>query len=217
MAIPYTKSMLIERVVKHLNSGFPNNDWNITDEEVLLYIDSSIPFIMKGQMFNNASVQGVLDNIDAYLVTYKLPVTKRNTPTNEWYVELPQPPLALPTGYDIPNVYFGGNSTGRSQNVLPVSTKRSAYRNNMPKPTGVSYRVEGYNLYLQSNEGQSLLNLDLFVQMPISRTSDINAPMAIPDDAIQPLFEKTVQSILQRYGVPQDIVQDGLPAGNKAS
>lgn len=209
--------MLIERVVKHLKNGFPNNDWNITDEEVLLYIDSSIPFVMKGQMFNNASVQGVIENIDAYLVTYELLVTKKNAPTNEWYVELPQPPLALPTGYDIPNVYFGGNSTGRSQNVLPVNTKRSAYRNNMPKPTGVSYRVEGYNLYLQGNEGQSLLNLHLFVQMPISRTTDINEPMSIPDDSIQPLFEKTVQTILQRYGIPQDIVQDGLPAGNKAS
>lgn len=217
MAIPYTKLMLVERIKKHLNDNFPSSDWNISDNEVILYIDSNIPFVLKGQMFEGAKVSGVMDIIDGYLVTYNFTITQQDTNTLEWKVTLPQPPLALPTGYDIPNVYVANGTNGRSQNAYPIKTKRQAYRGFLPKPFGFSYRVENQTMYLQMSNGGSLLNQNLFVQMPTSRTADKNAPLAMPDDAIKPLFDMTVQSILSRYQIPQDVVQDNLMPGNKSS
>ena len=216
MAIPYSKRMLIERVVKHFSNGFSGNDFNISDNELMLYIDAAIPFVIKGQMFENVKVEGFFEIPDAYLVTYQFTVTSKNDSTAEWYVTLPQPPLALPKGYDIPNVYLSING-GRSLNGLPLSNKRASYRNLMPKPNGFYYRLEGYVMYLQANNAASFLNQQLYVQMPISRTADLDAPMSLPDDSISPLFDMVIAKCKDRLGIPQDIVQDNLPAGSKAS
>jgi len=216
MTIPYSKRMLIERVSRHFNSGFAGNDFNITTEEMCLYIDAAIPFVLKGQMYEGAKVDGVFEVPDAYLVTYEFTVTNKKDATAEWYVTLPQPPLALPKGYDIPNVYLS-ISNGRTLNGLPLSNKRASYRNLMPKPNGFFYRVEGYVMYLQANNNQPFLNEKLFVQMPISRTASMDDPMAIPDDAISPLFDMVIAKCKDRLGIPQDVVDDNLPAGNKQS
>ena len=216
MALVLTKRLLIERIVKHFNNGFEGNDFNITTNELMLYIDAAIPFVMKGQMFENVKVEGVFEVPDAYLTTYSFNVINKNEATAEWYVTLPQPPLALPKGYDIPNVYLSING-GRSINGLPLSNKRAAYRNSMPKPNGFYYRLEGYVMYLQANNAASFLNKKLYVQMPISRTDSLDSPMSIPDDAIAPLFDMVIAKCKDRLGIPQDIVQDNLPAGSKAS
>ena len=216
--LPYTKEMLIQRIRKHVsNSRFLTDDYAASDNEILLYIDAAIPVVMKGQMFENAKVSGVLDVPDAYIVTYTFTISNQDPKTNEWFVTLPQPPLALPSGYDIPSVYIANEGTGRTINAYPVKVKRSAYRDNMPRPAGVLYRVKGISLYLRAGDGSPLQDQTLFVEMPISRTTDVSDVMAVPGDAIQMIFDEVVKRLLQRYGVPQDIIQDDVTAGNKSS
>lgn len=216
-AIIYSKKQLVERVIRHLNDNWPGEDWTVTYNEVLLYIDSSIPGVLKGQMFEGAKITGVIDVPEAYLVNTEFTISSQDAVTKEWYVTLPQTPMELPTGYDITNVYFTDPSLGISGSTLPIKAKRVPFREYMPKPTGVSYRLQGQNMYLKMSNGGSLLDFTLNVQMPVSRTTDINAPMNLPDGAIEPLFQKTVAAILQRYQIPQDVVKDNLPAGNKTS
>lgn len=208
--------MLIERVKKHVNDGFPGNDWKVTDNEIMLYLDSAIPYVMKGQMFDNAKVTGLFESIDAYLVSYNLSLTKY-TPTNEWKATLPQTPLALPMGYNITDAYITQPGLGRGQSIIFTKTKRVPYRNNMPKPAAVFARIENDIIYLQSWDGTSLLNQSLYVQMPISRTADMDEVMSLPDDAIQGMFDYAVGKIKDRYIIPKDIIADNLPAGNKTS
>lgn len=215
--LTYSKAQLIERIQKHLSNGFPGSDWKITTNEMLLYIDSNIPFVLKNQMFELAKVNGVLETIEAYLVTYNYTITSQDTNTKEWYVTLAQPPLALPTGYDLTQVYIANPSDGKSQNGFPIKVKRVPYRNYMAKPSGFSYRISGQTLYMQVSDGSSLYNQNLFVEQPVSRTTDINAAMNLPDDALEMLFNKVVATILQRYQVPQDVIQDNLAPGNKTS
>lgn len=216
-ALQYTKRSLIQRIEKHLNDGFPGEDWPVTTNEMLLYIDAALPVVMKGQMFELAKVTGFLEVPEAYLVTYSYTISNQNANTLEWYVTLAQPPLALPTGYDITSVYIADPSSGRSQNAYPISAKRKAYRNYMPKPSGFFYRVETQTMLLETADGSSLLGYNLQVQMPISRTTDLDAVMSMPDDAIEMVVDKVIAKILQRYQIPQDVVKDGLPAGNKTS
>lgn len=213
----YTKRSLIQRIEKHLNSDFPGQDFKVTQNEMLYYIDAAIPVVMKGQIFELAKVTGFLEIPEAYLVTYSYTISNQNINTLEWYVTLAQPPLALPTGYDITSVYLADPMTGRSQNAWPITPKRKAYRNYMPKPSGFFYRVETQTMLLETSDGGSLLNYSLFVQMPISRTTDVDAVMSVPDDAIDMIFDKVVAKIIQREQIPQDVVEDNLPAGNKAS
>lgn len=217
MAIVYSKRMFIERIRKHIADGFPDQTFPASENEVLLYIDAAIPFVLKGQMFENAKVFGVFEVPEAYLVTYTISSLTKNRVTGEWYGTLPQTPLALPTGYNINDAYFSDNTGQRGQPVFLIEAKRSAMRDFMPKPNGVSARIEGNKIYMKSNSGYSLYGLSLYIQMPISRTADMDAAMNLPDDAIEPIFQKVVAEILQRYQIPKDIVLDNLPAGNKSS
>jgi hypothetical protein len=215
--VTYSKRMMLERLKKHLNDGFPGEDFNITQNELLMYLDASIPFVMKAHVFENAKITGVLDIPEAYVLTYELTISTQNASTKEWYVTLPQTPLELPAGYDITNVYVTDPQFGRSDNALPISNKRVAFRDYMPRPTGFYFRLEGQKMYLKASDGASLYNYTLNVQMPISRTDDLDDPMNLPDGALEPLFQKTIDTILQRYQIPQDIVKDNLPAGVKTS
>lgn len=215
-AIVYSKAQLIERIEKHIAGDFIGNDFKITKSEILLYIDAGIPFVLKGQMFDNVKVTGIFEVPDAYITTYLISPITRNAATNEWVGTLPQTPLALPTGYNITDAYISQPNQGR-QSIFITSNKRVPYRNNLPKPSGLFARVEYNKIYLQSPNGMPLNGQDLYVQMPISRTSDVNEPMTMPDDAIQPLFDYVVGKIAQRFSLPKDIVQDNLPSGNKSS
>lgn len=215
--VPYTKRAFLERIKKHLNDGFPGEDFNITTAELISYVDAGIPFILKSQAFENAKITGVLEIPDAYLVTYQLTIEDQNSSTREWYVTLPQTPLELPTGYDITNVYVSDPQFGRSDNALPIKNKRVGYRRFLPHPSGFWYRVEGQTMFLQADDGGALLDYTLNIQMPVSRTDDLDDTMNLPDGALEPLFQKTIATILQRYQIPQDIVKDNLPAGVKTS
>ena len=215
MATPSTKKALIERIKRHINNDFPNTDFKVSDQEILLYIDSAIPFVMKGAMFENAKVTGVFEVPEAYLVTYLLSPITKNAPTNEWKATLPQTPLALPSGYAITDVYATQDGQGRGQSFYPTNTKRVPYRNLMPKPSGSFYRVNGNIIYFQATNGAPLNSLDVYVEMTISRTSDINAVMNVPDDALENIFLTVIKNITNRYQLGKDNILDNEPKNPK--
>jgi len=217
MAIPYSKQMLIERVKKQIAGDFVGNDFKITDNEILLLIDSAIPFALKGSMFEGVKITNVFEVPDAYISTFLIAPLTKNAATNEWEGTLPQTPLALPTGYNITDAYISVNGISKGQSIFITSNKRVPYRNNLPKPSGLFARVEYNKIFLQSSNGMSLNGQDLYVQMPISRTTSLTEPMNLPDDAITYLFDYAVGKIKERFLIPKDIVQDNLPAGNKTS
>lgn len=209
--------MLIERLQRHFANDFPNSEFSISQNEMLLYIDEAVPVVMKGQMFENAKVTGFLENIESYLVTYNFTVSTQNSSTKEWSITLPQVPLALPNGYNISDAYFADPVNGKGSSLYFVSSKRASYASDMPSPTGVFARLEGKTVYMKSSDGGSLFNYTIWIQMPITRTSDIDAAFNVPDDAISGIFAAVTARIAQRLQLPQDIVKDNLPSGNKSS
>ena len=50
MALTYSWAQFIERIKKHISSGFPNDDFNITDNELLLYINEAMSYGAVGQV-----------------------------------------------------------------------------------------------------------------------------------------------------------------------
>jgi hypothetical protein len=216
--IPYTKKMFLQRVRKHVSdTRLISDSFSASDKEIILYIDSALAVTMVGQVYNNAKIEGNIAVPEAYLTTYSLPRPVSDSDTGYWFSSLPQPPVSLPLGYSINRVYFADPQFGVSQDAIPIKAKRLGYRMNLPMPTGVRYWVENKLLWLAASNNQSLANMNLKVQMVKTRTDDISEDMALPDDAIEGIFSKVVQTLVQRYGFPQDVIQDNLPAGNKSS
>lgn len=215
--IAYTKQQLIERVTKHLVGDFPGQDWKISDNEMLLYIDQSLAYILIGQVYANAKVEGNLAMPEAWLTTYNVSTPSQDIPSGYWYVTLPQPPVSLPLGYSINRVYAAEAGSGQSVDFLPIKAKRVGYRKYMPLPSGGRYWVDGSKLWLAMSDGSSLFTYTFYVNMAKTRTESLSETMNLPDDAIESIFQSTVKTILQRYQIPQDTVLDNLPPGNKTN
>jgi len=211
--IVYTKGQLIERVRKHISDGFSGDDLAVTDNEILLYLDSALAFGMIGQVYMNAKIDGNLATPEAYLTTYLINTISQDPNTGYWFITLPQPPVSLPLGYSIDRVYTASKQN-ISQDFFAIKAKRVGYRNYLPMPTGTRYWVEGSTMWLAASNNLPLLNIPIYVRMAKSRTDSLSEPMNLPDDAIQAIFDKVIQELDSRYQQPRDDVKDYQPAGN---
>lgn len=215
--IAYTKKQLIQRIRQHIANGFPSSEFSTTDHEVLLYIDQALAFGMVGQVYAGAKVEGNLVMPDAYLTTYLLPTLTQDSVTKKWIGTLPQPPVSLPLGYSITHIYFADSVHGQGKSVFMIKNNRSAYRDNMPRPFGVSATIEGDVIKLEASDGTSLGGESLYVTMASTRTASLTDTLNLPDDAIEGIFNNVVAKLKDRLQLPKDIVQDDVSAGNKSS
>lgn len=192
---------------------FPSSEFGASENEVLLYIDQAVAFTLVGQVYANAKIEGSLCVPEAYLVTYLLPDLQYDNVTRDWYTTLPQPPVSLPLGYSIDRIYFANEVDGQGLNVFMIKAKRVAYRDNMPKPFGVSAWVENGTIRLKANNGASLNGNPLYVRMASTRTSSTSDIMHLPDDAIESIFMNVVAKLKDRMGIPKDVIKDDISAG----
>ena len=217
MALSYSWKQLIERIGKHMNNEFPSSEWSVTDNELLLYINEAMSFGIVGQVYNGAKILGTLELPEAYLVTFQLAALQYDRVTHNWYSTMPQPPLSLPLGYSVNRVYFANPVNGMGQDCIAIKAKRVGRRIQMPMQFGVRYWIENSRIWLAASNGTSLLNQDCYINMPSTRAVSLTDPMNLPDDATEMIFTKVVARLKDRLQLPQDIVQDDLPQGNKSS
>lgn len=220
MALPflYTKKLFVQRIRKHVTDRIQASDsFETTDNEILLYVDQAIAFSLVGQIFGMAKLEGSLVTPEGCLSTYLLPSLQKDSVNGYWYSTLPQTPVSLPLGYSITRAYFKLSGYGESKEIYLIRAKRVGRRTTLPLPPGARGWVENNTFWVAASDGSSLLSIPLYVQMIKTRTDDWNETMALPDDIIESVFTNVTTKILQRYGIPQDIVKDNVDAGNKSS
>lgn len=217
-ALPYTKKLFLQRIRKHVsNDRLTGDDFNISDNELILYIDQAAAFQIVGQTYAGARIDGALAMPEAYLITYQLGTLTQDDASGYWYTSLPQPPLSLPLGYSVNQVYTKSPGNGVSQPFFMIKAKRVARRLNMPMPDGVRCWIENNTIWFAANNNMSLAGLPIYIQMPSARTTDVNAVMNMPEDDLEAVFMNVVNKIKDRYGIPQDTIKDDLGQGNKSS
>lgn len=212
--IAYTKKLLVQRIRHDLSNDFPDSEFAISENEVLLHIDQALAYNAVGQVYNGAKVLGSLEVPEGYLTTYELDALVQNETTSEWYATLPQPPVSLPLGYSISRAYFASAGYGISQEILPIKAKRAGYRRFMPRPAGAEYKINGSIIFITANDGSPLSGLQVFVEMLNTRTSSMSDTLNLPDDAIEGIYNLAFAKCAQRYKMPKDVIEDNIGAGN---
>jgi hypothetical protein len=212
--IGYTKKMLVQRLRQDAANDFPDAEFAISEREVLLHIDQALAFNAVGQVYAGAKVLGTLEVPEGYLTRYLLSALVQDAVTGEWYATLPQPPVSLPLGYSLTRAYFASTQFGVSQEILPIKTKRAAYRNNMPRPAGAEYKVNNSTIYITANDGSPLSSLQVYVEMLNTRTSSMTETLNFPDDALEGIYKLAYEKLIQRYKMPKDVLADQIGAGN---
>lgn len=217
MALDYTWKQFVNRVQRHINNDFPGTDFTPTENELLLYINEAMSYGLVGQVWQGAKVTGVMEVPEAYIVKFLLPALTKDTVSGYWTTTLPQPPLSLPLGYSINRIYPATVGYGQGNDVILIKAKRVGRRKQMPMQFGVRGWVTDSTLWLAVSDGSSLLGQDFYVEMPSTRAADIDDPINLPDDAQTMIFNLVITRLKDRMQIPQDIVLDSLPAGNKTS
>jgi hypothetical protein len=212
----YSKATLAERLMRDLNNGLPDADASLSENEVIFHIDQAIAASLIGNIYGIAKVEGVLTVPEAYITTYSLSLIK-DEPTGAWYGDLPQPPVSLPLGYSVTDVYFASSAEGNRQVVFPIEQKRVAYREFMKMMSGSRYWMEGRTIFVKAHNGTGYTQKTLYVKMIKTRTITKDEDLALPDDQIEVVYNLAMKKLRDRLATPQDIIQDGLPAGNKTS
>lgn len=217
MALTYSWLQFCERIVRHINNNFPSEDFKMSTNEILLYINEAMSFGIVGQVYNGAKISGVLEVPEAYIVQFELDALTQDSVSGYWTTTLPQPPLSLPLGYSINRIYPAANGYGQGQDVIMLKAKRVGRRRNMPLQFGVYGYVTNNKLWLFASNGTSLLGNTFYAEMPSTRAVNLNDPMPLPDDATDMIFTKVIARLKDRLQLPQDIIKDDLPQGNKTS
>jgi hypothetical protein len=212
--ISYTKKLLVQRIRQDLANDFPDSEFALSENEVLLHIDQALAYNAIGQIYSAVKVLGSLEVPEGYLTTFQLSQLVQNQVTGEWEATLPQPPVSLPLGYSISRVFFAGASFGVSQEILPIKAKRAGYRSLMPRPAGAQYKVTGDKIIINAKDGQPLFDVPVYVEMLNTRTSAMSETMNLPDDAIEGIYNLAYAKCAQRYKMPKDIISDEIGAGN---
>ena len=217
MALGYTWRQLVQRIWKHFNNDFPNTDFSITENEIYLYVNESMSSGLVGQVYNGAKVLGALEVPESYILQFELAALTQDTVSGYWTTTLPQPPLSLPLGYSINRVYPATAGFGQGKDCIAIKAKRVGRRKTMPMQFGVRYWVTGQKLWLAASDGSSLYGQTFYVEMPSTRMTALTDTINLPDDVVEGIFLKVIAKLKDRLGIPQDIIQDDLPAGRKDS
>lgn len=217
MALGFTWRQFVQRLNNHINNDYPGTDFSVTENQMLLYINEAMSFGLVGQVWSGAKVLGVLEVPDAYIIQFALSAPTQDTVSGYWTTTLPQPPLSLPLGYSINRIYPATAGFGQGQDVILIKPKRVGMRKSMPMQFGVRGWITGQKLWLAASDGSSLLDQIFYVEMPSTRAVNLTDTINLPDDATKFIFDSVVARLKDRLGLPQDIVQDDLPAGRKDS
>jgi len=211
--IAYTKKMLIERIKRDILNDFPSSEFNVSDNEMVLYIDQASAFTLVGQVYQGAKVSGNLVMPEAYLTTYEIPSLAKDSVTGYWKGVLPQPPVSLPIGYSVSGGYFANTSNGAGMEVIWIKPNRVGRRKDMPQQFGIHAWIQGSDIYFAPSNNIPLLNIPFYITMAKTRTESLTETLNLPDDAIEMIFNNVKQKLISRMNMPKDIIQDDISQG----
>lgn len=203
-----TTSQMIDRVRRGYYNNFPSDDSVLSDNELLLHINDAVAQVATKQANDAYAVTGIRMVPDGYITTYKLTSFVKDADTGYYYASLPHVPFGLPENSGINSCFFSGTK-GQSKPILYVAGHEVDYFKNMATPPGAAfYWVEGSTLYLWVKTNLPT-GTQVSVRMATHVTSNLDAAINVPPDAISMVFDLVMQKIMPRKNIVQDNITDG--------
>lgn len=205
-----TRQQLIDRILRAYYNGIPTDDAELTNNEVDLYINDAITAVMNRQMMDDYNITGILSVPDGYITTYQLQAPVYDSNTGNYHTTIPHPPMGIPGTAGILGVYFSGG-LGQSQPVLYIRPSEMDYFQFMPKPPQAAfYWIEGNEIYFWCRTDLSQSPDKVNIRMATNVQSGVNDILSVPPDAVDQIFSLTLQKLMARKGVMQDVTNDGI-------
>jgi hypothetical protein len=204
-----TTNQMIDRVRRQYYNDYPDDSSVLTDNELLLHINDAVAQVATKQANEAYSIDGITSVPDGYLTTFKLTSFTKDADTNYYYSTLPHPPLGLHSNSAVNSVFFTGTK-GPSRPILYVSANEVDYFRNLPHPPQAAYYwIEGATLYMWVKTDLPS-GTKVSVRMATHVTSNLDASINVPPDAIGVVFDIIMQKLMVRKNIKSDHIVDGI-------
>jgi len=201
-------NQMIDRIRRAYYNDYPDDASVLTDNELLLHINDAVAIVATKQANDAYAVTGIRSVPEGYITTYKLTSFSKDADTGYYYASLPHAPFGLPENSAVNSCFFSGVK-GQSKPILYVSGHEVDYFKDMATPPGAAfYWIEGRTLYLWVKTNLPA-GAQVSVRMATHVTSNLDAPINVPPDAISMIFDLVWQRIVVRKSIVQDNIIDG--------
>lgn len=204
-----TRQQLIDRILRFYFDGIPNDQSDITINEVDLYVNDAIATIINKQAIDEYNITGIISVPEGYITTYKLSSLLYDEVTGLYYSVLPHPPLGLSGNSGVAGVYFGSNGK-QSKPVLHVKPHEVDYFSSMPMPPNAAYYwIENSTIYIYCNTDLTSNTDSLFIRMATNIQSSNSAILNVPPEAVELIFQAVINKLLPRKNIRPTNLIDG--------
>jgi len=205
-----TRQQLIDRILRFYYDGIPDENAQITNNEVDLYINDAIATVMNKQAMDEYNITGIMSVPDGYVTTYTIATPSLNDSTGFYQSTIPHPPMGSIGESSISGVFFGGGK-GQSKPILYIRPNEVDYFSFMPMPPQAAfYWIEGATIYFWCRTDITHITDSIYIRMATNVQNSNSTVLNIPPDAVELVFNDVVQKLLPRKNIRQDNIIDGI-------
>jgi len=200
---------MIDRCIRtYYGNDYASEESVLTSNFVQLHINDAVALALSRAMQQNYVVTGIQSVPEGFMSTFIINSFTKDANTGFYTANLPHPPMGTPENSSVSGVFFG-SVKGQSRPVLEVKPNEVDYFRFLPMPPQAAfYWMESGTIYVWMRTNMAA-NAQLYVRMATHIPTDANAPMNIPPDAVDFVYNYVMEKLMKGKGVMEDSVLDG--------
>lgn len=210
-----TRKVFIERTLRQIYGGFPNDDSEITENLVNTWIPEAAAVAASKNNEKNISLEGISFVNNSFYTTFK----GLSISFNERFlfrVSLPQIPLGIGSSEGVSSVVIKDTDGALSYPVVLLSENQLTYARTMrPIPNKLLGYTEGTYLYLISTYGLNEMTASV-TMISSGDSADLDSELNVPDDYFPIMVEYIKQQLVFEKSQPTDTSDDGKDVNPEA-
>ena len=208
-----TREVYIEKFLRQVYGGFPNDDADISANLVNQWLNEAICIVAKQNYKDNISLDGIGYVNNSFYVRFTgLQVTPDEQ--NTWKVTLPEIPVGLGANEGVSKLQFkmDGEEKRVSFPCVPLTQAQTTYFQTMrPIPRKVLYFYEGKTLYAMSTINLSQYTATI-TMVSGGDSTNLQSEINVPLDYFPVIDEYLFNQLNRERNQPVDDQNEGLDA-----
>jgi hypothetical protein len=204
-----TRRHLIELIQRQLSGGAISQDSELTFGLINQYINSAVGYAVKANYKEEIQLNGIENVADAFYSEFTGITITKDSISGQYRATLPQQPVGVGAGWDISDFML---ITGSGSKIFakPISPREVHFLYELGAGCDdVYFWVNGITTSLHSC--QDITKYKANVRMISSQSSDLDAPMNIPDGYLPLIIEYIDKTLGIQMNVAIDSSEDGKP------
>ena len=184
-----TRKIFIERILRQLYNGQPNDDASITFNQVNQWLNDAIGIAVKKNYTDSVQLDGIAYINNSFYTTYtNLDIAAETVDNVTYSVALPQIPFALGRNEGVATLQIVGDKK-TSQTAIPLSMNQVGYIENLrPIQNKILYWIEADKIYAKSTIPLTEYKATLRM-VSGGDSTNLESTLIVPDDYVPVIVE----------------------------